>query len=108
MTISRAASITRSRTDGMSSIVDTEAGSVKAYVDKLSRRVQSSAAHRFRNVENRSPNLSLALDLADVADEITMARYASVDLVIETKPDATPVSDADMAVEAALRSRLSE
>jgi histidinol-phosphatase len=58
-------------------------------------------------VENSSPDLTLALDLADVADEITLARYAAVDLVVETKPDATPVSDADKAVESALRERLS-
>jgi histidinol-phosphatase len=63
-------------------------------------------------VENGSPDSSadvaLALDLADVADEITLARDAAVDLLVETKPDATPVSDADTAVEAALRARLSE
>lgn len=59
-------------------------------------------------MENDSPDLSLALELADVADAITLARYASVDLVVETKPDATPVSDADKAVEAALRARLAE
>jgi histidinol-phosphatase len=53
-----------------------------------------------------SEDLALALDLADLADRITLARYAAVDLVVETKPDATPVSDADRAVEAALRQRL--
>ncbi len=51
-------------------------------------------------------DLGLALQLADLADEITLTRYASLDLVVETKPDSTPVSDADRAVEAALRDRL--
>lgn len=54
------------------------------------------------------PDLQLALELADLADGITLERYAAVDLVVETKPDATPVSDADRAVEAALRARLAE
>jgi histidinol-phosphatase len=53
-------------------------------------------------------DLTLALALADAADEITLRRFAAVDLVVETKPDATPVSDADRAVEAALRRRLGE
>jgi histidinol-phosphatase len=51
-------------------------------------------------------DLVLALELADLADGITLARYAALDLVVETKPDATPVSDADTAVESALRERL--
>ena len=50
-----------------------------------------------------SDDLALALELADVADEITMARFRASDLVVETKPDMTPVSDADRDVEQALR-----
>jgi histidinol-phosphatase len=50
----------------------------------------------------------LALQLADEADAVTMRRYTALDLVVETKPDSTPVSDADRAVEAALRARLAE
>jgi histidinol-phosphatase len=53
-------------------------------------------------------DLDLALDLADLADGITLSRYAALDLVVETKPDSTPVSDADTAVEAAVRARLAE
>jgi histidinol-phosphatase len=49
------------------------------------------------------PDLELALELADIADEISSARFRASDLVIETKPDATPVTEADKAVEAALR-----
>ena len=37
-----------------------------------------------------------------------MARFGAADLVVETKPDLTPVSDADRAVEAAVRARLAE
>jgi histidinol-phosphatase len=51
-------------------------------------------------------DLALALDLADLADGITMSRFQASDLVIETKPDLTPVSEADRAVEQALRERI--
>ena len=51
-------------------------------------------------------DLELALALADVADAIALPRFRAVDLRIETKPDLTPVTDADRAVERALRERL--
>jgi histidinol-phosphatase len=51
-------------------------------------------------------DLALALELADVADQITLARYRATDLVVETKPDLTPVTEADTAVERTLRERL--
>jgi histidinol-phosphatase len=51
-------------------------------------------------------DLELALALADGADRITMERFRAVDLVVETKPDLTPVSEADRAVELELRRRL--
>jgi histidinol-phosphatase len=51
-------------------------------------------------------DLALALELADVADSITVARFRAADLVVETKPDLTPVSEADTAVERTLRDRL--
>ncbi len=50
--------------------------------------------------------LRFALELADLADEITMARFRATDLRVETKPDMTPVSEADRAVEQTLRSRI--
>ncbi|HWL32421.1 MAG TPA: inositol monophosphatase family protein [Gaiellaceae bacterium] len=53
-----------------------------------------------------SPDLELALSLADDADAITLARFRAHDLRVDTKPDLTPVSEADRAVEAALRKRL--
>ncbi len=52
-------------------------------------------------------DLALALRLADAADEITMHHFQRVDLQVESKPDATPVSEADRAVELALRAALS-
>ena len=44
-------------------------------------------------------DLSLAHVLADTADSISMARFRALDLRVESKPDLTPVSDADTAVE---------
>jgi histidinol-phosphatase len=52
------------------------------------------------------PDLALALELADVADAITVPRFRAADLIVETKPDLTPVSEADRAVERAIRERL--
>ncbi|SDX97107.1 histidinol-phosphate phosphatase [Micromonospora pattaloongensis] len=51
-------------------------------------------------------DLSLAHMLADTADSISMARFRALDLHVESKPDLTPVSDADTAVEKALRATL--
>lgn len=51
-------------------------------------------------------DLELALEIAAIADEITMARYLAQDLVVTTKPDNTPVTDADRATEEALRQHL--
>ena len=51
-------------------------------------------------------DLDLALRLAGVADEIALSRFRARDLVVETKPDQTPVTDADRAVETELRTIL--
>jgi len=48
-------------------------------------------------------DLGFAHVLADAADDITMRRFRSLDLRVEAKPDLTPVSDADLAVEESLR-----
>src|SRR3954447_23876748 len=53
-----------------------------------------------------SADLALALELATAADEITTRRFRAVDLAVRSKPDLTPVSDADTAVESLLRERL--
>jgi histidinol-phosphatase len=60
----------------------------------------------MRAVPGTPDDLELALELAGVADAITMARFRAEDLVVETKPDLTPVSEADRAVERAMREHL--
>jgi histidinol-phosphatase len=48
-------------------------------------------------------DLALALRLADAADAISLPRFGAADLRVDAKPDLTPVSDADLAVETAIR-----
>ena len=53
-----------------------------------------------------SDDLQLAHMLADTADAISLNRFRSLTLEVTEKPDLTPVSDADTAVERALRATL--
>jgi histidinol-phosphatase len=53
-------------------------------------------------------DLALALELADLADGIALPRFRALDLAVRTKPDRTPVTEADEAVERAIRERLAE
>ncbi|MDO8309367.1 MAG: histidinol-phosphatase [Actinomycetota bacterium] len=51
-------------------------------------------------------DLALALLMADAADGLAMGRFRAADLAVETKPDLTPVTEADRAVEQSLRAML--
>ncbi|HJP74837.1 MAG TPA: inositol monophosphatase family protein [Pseudonocardiaceae bacterium] len=53
-------------------------------------------------------DVDLALRLADAADAITTSRFRAADLRVERKPDRTPVTDADLAVEDAIRAALAQ
>lgn len=53
-----------------------------------------------------TPDLDLALRLADTADAVTLPRFRAADLRVTRKPDRTPVTDADTAAEAALRAAI--
>ncbi len=44
--------------------------------------------------------------MADAADALALARFRADDLIVETKPDLTPVTEADRAVERMMRDRL--
>ena len=52
-------------------------------------------------------DLRLAHVLADDADSLTQARFKALDLHVMSKPDLTPVTDADKAVEESIRRTLS-
>ena len=56
--------------------------------------------------EAPTSDLAFALELAELADSISLPRFQAADLRVETKPDRTFVTDADQAVERALRARI--
>jgi histidinol-phosphatase len=62
-----------------------------------------SSTHRTDPTED----LRLAHVLADAADSLTLSRFRALDLTVATKPDLSPVTDADTAVEEQIRSTLS-
>src|SRR6478735_307270 len=70
-------------------------------VPDTARRGPNDALHR-----GLTDDLRLAHLLADDADSITMSRFRSLDLHVTSKPDLTPVSDADTAAEQAIRRTL--
>lgn len=53
-------------------------------------------------------DLRVAWELANIADSITMDRFEADNLKVKAKPDLTPVSDADLAVERAIRTYLND
>ena len=53
-------------------------------------------------------DFELAHELADIADAISLARFRSLDLHIESKPDRSPVTDADKSVEQAIKKILAD
>jgi histidinol-phosphatase len=53
-----------------------------------------------------NPDLAFALELADLADSLSLPRFRAADLVVETKPDMSPVTEVDRSVEQALRDRI--
>jgi histidinol-phosphatase len=66
-----------------------------------------SAAEQSNAYKGLTDDLRLAHLLADDADSITMSRFKALDLHVTSKPDLTPVTDADTAVEEAIRRTLS-
>ncbi|MFM1864629.1 MAG: hypothetical protein RL677_409, partial [Actinomycetota bacterium] len=58
------------------------------------------------STQQLNKDLELAHRLADLADQITMDRFQAADLTVTTKPDMSPVSDADQAVERAIRAEV--
>ena len=52
-------------------------------------------------------DLAFASTLADAADAVTLARFRASDLRVDTKPDLSPVSEADRAAEEAIRALVS-
>jgi histidinol-phosphatase len=61
---------------------------------------------RVTTMSDYHDDLRLAHVLADAADAATMDRFKALDLKVETKPDMTPVSEADKAAEELIRGQL--
>lgn len=53
-----------------------------------------------------SADLRLARRIADTVAPVALHRFRALDLVVDAKPDRTPVTDADRAVEVAIREAL--
>ncbi len=51
-------------------------------------------------------DLALALELADLADAVSAVRFRAADLRVDTKPDGSPVTDADRAIEDLIRAHV--
>ena len=62
----------------------------------------SSSTNGGNSSPQYSAELAFALTLADRADAISLSRYQALDLEITTKPDNSPVTDADKAIERAI------
>ncbi|RKQ36688.1 histidinol-phosphatase [Kocuria tytonis] len=60
----------------------------------------------MRAPSNYTDDLRLAHILADSVDGLTMKRFKSRNLTVETKPDLTPVTDADREAEQVIRAQL--
>jgi hypothetical protein len=77
--------------------------------DSLTLRTLAARRWRYGSIVGAYlADLDLARSLADIADGVSLARFRASDLQVETKPDLTPVSDADRAVEQALRGQLAD
>jgi histidinol-phosphatase len=64
--------------------------------------MSSSSTGGNNSSSQYSAELAFALTLAERADAISLSRYQALDLEITTKPDNSPVTDADKAVERAI------
>lgn len=56
---------------------------------------------------NYTDDLRLAHIMADTVDRLTLTKFNAHDFTVETKPDLTPVTDADREAEQLIRSQLS-
>lgn len=82
------------------------AGYADGVTDAAEPTRASSSEPNPAGAEAWADDLALALELADLADAISTERYRSADLHVSLKPDRSHVTDADQAVERAIRERV--
>lgn len=70
--------------------------------------MRSSAAGEVGRLRRMHPDLELALELVDLAAQIALPRFEDRQFGVTIKPDGSPVTDVDQAVERALRERLAQ
>ena len=73
---------------------------------QLSAPTPAPARRRAASDDDATVDLALAHRLADAADAVTLDRFRALDLDVRSKPDLTPVSDADLEVERQVRALL--
>ena len=78
-------------------------GAVREAASAVSERVPRLGSVSMTSGRGFSEDMRLAHVLADQADSISLDRFRAQDLKVDTKPDLTPVTDADRAVEEQLR-----
>ncbi|MBM7051058.1 histidinol-phosphatase [Rothia sp. ZJ1223] len=61
----------------------------------------------MKSSSNYTDDLRLAHILADTVDRLTLSKFQTQDFTVETKPDLTPVTEADCEAERLIRSQLS-
>ena len=84
----------------------TESGQYRAR-SQAPPAVEGDRLIRMSFTQGYNDDLRLAHIMADSVDDRTMARFKALDLRVETKPDLTPVTDADRGAEEAIRGQLS-
>ncbi len=94
-------------------IVESGAGRLGAgLADEALRASAGASPSDLRSAPVTPPatadDLALAHRLADAADAVTLARFRALDLDVTSKPDLTPVSDADLEVERRVRTLLAD
>jgi histidinol-phosphatase len=68
--------------------------------------VSEAAQETSRRVASYDDDLRLAHVICDQVDALTTSRFKALDLAVESKPDLTPVTDADRSAEELVRSQL--
>lgn len=79
----------------------------ESHAQQMAQRRAAARQESTRRVASYDDDLRLAHVIADQVDGLTMNRFKAQDLDVRSKPDLTPVTDADTAAEELVRIQLS-